>query len=255
MLNYIRAEIYKLLHRKYPYIVLGCMVALEALLVGGFMFHNSHSFPQYFGDTITIVTELSIIGACMCVFSSDVVWAGQYKNSTLKNEVSFGLSRTSIYLGKLITQTLLSVVFLVLMMGFYLGFSWVALPHDPILDPQGMQIVGYFLAVNFPLWLAAQAVICFCTFALTSDMAAAFLYFGILVVPSAVLQVVGLFAGGEARDVLLTIASYMPDQMMSAAKSMVGDWSFCWKAWLVGAVWFAAFTAAGLCAFHKREIK
>ena len=43
MLNYIRAEAYKLLCRPYTYITLAVMLALEGIFAEGFAFHNSHS--------------------------------------------------------------------------------------------------------------------------------------------------------------------------------------------------------------------
>ena len=100
MLNYIRAEIYKLLHRPYTYITLGVMLVLEGLLVAGHAFHNAHSLATPFGGAIVLITDMGIIGFCMCMITGDVVFAGQYKNATLKNEVSFGLSRTQIYIDR-----------------------------------------------------------------------------------------------------------------------------------------------------------
>ena len=96
MFNYIRAEIYKLLHRPYTYIALGVMLVLEALYASMFAFHNAHSMVTPFGGAIITIVEMGVIGFCTCLLTGDIVFAGQYKNSTLKNEVSFGLSRTQI---------------------------------------------------------------------------------------------------------------------------------------------------------------
>ena len=96
MLNYIRAETYKVLRRPYTYITLAVMLVLEGIFAAGFAFHNSHSFATPFGGAIINIVEMGVIGFCMCLLTGDMVFAGQYKNSTLKNEVSFGLSRTRI---------------------------------------------------------------------------------------------------------------------------------------------------------------
>ena len=130
MLNYIQAEFYKLLRRKYTYLVPGGFLVMEALLLASFAFHNSHSNPTPFGNAVSIIASLGALGFCVCLFSADIVFAGQYKNSTLKNEVSFGLSRTQIYLGKFIAQTLLSIAYLVVMMGFFLGACAIFLPLE-----------------------------------------------------------------------------------------------------------------------------
>ena len=265
MLNYIRAEFYKLLHRKYTYIALGFFLVLEGLLVAGYTFHNAHSLPTPFGGAVVIVVEMGSIGFCVSLLTADIVFAGQYKNSTLKNEVSFGLSRTRIYLGKLITQTILSIAYLVVMMGFFLGACAILLPIDPVLESgeplyytpaaDALAIVGWFLAAGLPLWIAGQAAACMCLFLIHGDMAASIVYMGIIFVLNGILGLIGLFAGGRVGDILFKICAYLPRPMLDTAKSTVGDWSCMGKAWIVGAFWVVICTAIGLYAFNRKEIK
>lgn len=260
MFNYIQAEFYKLLHRKYTYIALGIFLLLEGLLVAGFGFHNALNKPTPFGGAIPIVVDMGTIGFCVSLLTADIVFAGQYKNSTLKNEVSFGLSRTQIYLGKLAAQTLLSVAYLVAMIGFYLGACAIVLPLEPgaaaFYSPsEALTIVGYFLAVGFPLWVSGQAAACMCQFLISGDMAASFAYVGIVFVLDGIIQIMGLLIRGRAGDVLLKLCNYFPRTVLEGAKSMVGNWAYMGKAWLVGAFWLAACTAIGLYGFRKKEIK
>ncbi|MDE7003804.1 MAG: ABC transporter permease [Oscillospiraceae bacterium] len=259
MLNYIRAEIYKLLHRPYTYITLGIMLALEGLFAAGFAFHNSNSFATPFGAAIVNIVDLGAIGFAMCMITGDIVFAAQYKNSTLKNEVSFGLSRTQIYLGKLLAQTLLSLAYLVVMMAFFIGLCAVCLPMN---GPAGFYssrdaliIVGYFLAAGIPLWIGGQAAVCMCQFLVNGEMASSFLYVGVVFVLDTTLEVAGLLSQGWFGNVLVKISEYFPNTMLNNAKSVVGDLVYLGQAWLVGAFWLAACTAVGLYAFHKKEIK
>lgn len=258
MLNYIRAELYKLLHRPYTYIALGVMLALEALYASMFAFHNTHSFVTPFGAAVVTVVGMGAVGFCVCMLTGDIVFAGQYKNSTLKNEVSFGLSRTRIYLGKLIAQTLLSLAYLVVMMAFFIGLCAVALPMeagDFYSAAEGLSVVGYFLAVGLPLWVGAQAVGCMCLFLVNGEMASSFCYVGIVFVLEAVVEVAGLLLGGGAGQMLLKAVPYFPVRMLSEAKAVVGDWGYLGMAWLVGAFWVSVSTAIGLYGFHRKEIK
>lgn len=270
MLNYIRAEIYKLLRRPYTYITLGILLALEGLFASMFVFHNSHSLPTLFGGAIIELVEMGTIGFCVCLLTGDIVFAGQYKNSTLKNEVSFGISRTQIYLGKLIAQTLLSIVYLVIMMGFFIGLCAIVLPHgaDTVLtirdvvfpaeltgDAGALTIVGYFLAVGLPLWIGAQAAVCMCQFLVAGEMAGSFLYVGIVFVLETIVELVGLLAGGGVGKLLLTIHPYFPRTMLDGAKAVVGDPVYLGQAWIVGAFWMVVCTAIGLYGFHRKEIK
>ena len=259
MLNYIRAEVYKLLHRPYTYITLGVMLALEALYASMFAFHNAHSMATPFGGAVVTIVEMGFIGFCICLLTGDIVFAGQYKNSTLKNEVSFGLSRTQIYLGKFLAQTLLSIVYLVVMMAFFLGLCAVCLPMESSAGfysaANGMTIVGYFLAAGLPLWIGAQAALCMCLFLVNGEMASSFLYVGIVFVLETILDVAGLLIGGGVGRLLLEVVQYFPVRMLSEAKAVVGDPVYLGQAWLVGAFWVAVCTAVGLYGFKKKEIK
>ena len=259
MFNYIRAEFYKLVRRKYTYIALAVFLALEGLLVAMYAFHNAHSYATPFGGAITLVVEMGTVGFCICLLTADIVFAGQYKNSTLKNEVSFGLSRTRIYLGKFIAQTLLSILYLVVMMGFFLGACAIVLPLESgaafYSASEALSIVGWFLAAGLPLWIAGQAAACMCQFLINGDMAASFVYVGIILMLESILQVIGALAGGAVWDILSKICAYLPRPMLEAAKSTVGDWSYMGRAWLVGVFWLAACTAVGLYGFNRKEIK
>lgn len=259
MLNYIQAEVYKAFHRKYAYIALGVLLLLEGLLAAGNAFHNSHGMTTYFGECIVIITEFGVIGFCVCLLTGDIVFAGQYKNSTLKNEVSFGLSRTRIYLGKLIAQTLLSLAYLAVMMAFFIGLCAVCLPME---GPAGFYssgdaliIVGYFLAAGIPLWIGGQAAMCMCLFLVNGEMTSSFLYVGIVFVLDTFLSVTGLLVQGGLGNLLVKVSGYFPRPMLDTAKAVVGDPVYLGQAWLVGAFWVAACTAIGLYGFHRKEIK
>ena len=259
MFNYIRAEFYKLVRRKYTYIALAVFLVLEGLLVAGFAFHNAHSYATPFGGAITLVVEMGAVGFCVCLLTADIVFAGQYKNSTLKNEVSFGLSRTRIYLGKLIAQTLLSILYLVAMMGFFLGACAIVLPLESgaafYSASEALSIVGWFLAAGLPLWIGTQAAACMCQFLINGDMAASFVYVGIVFVLEPILQIAGALTGGRVGDVLFKICAYLPGPLLDSAKSTVGDWSYMGQTWIVGLFWLTVCTAVGLYGFNRKEIK
>ena len=258
MLNYIRAEIYKVLRRPYTYITLVVMLILEALYASMFAFHNAHSMATPFGGAVVTIVEMGTIGFCTCLLTGDIVFAGQYKNSTLKNEVSFGLSRAQIYLGKFLAQTLLSIVYLVVMMAFFIALCALCLPMEAgnfYSASDAMIIVGYFLAAGLPLWVGGQAVLCMCLFLVNGEMASSFLYVGIVFVVEAIVDLAGLLIGGPVGNALLTICRYFPRNMLERAQYVVGDMTYLGKAWLVGAFWIIVCTAIGLYGFRKKEIK
>lgn len=259
MLNYIRAEFYKVFHRKYTWITLIVVLVLEALLVSGWVFINVNGSEIDFSTGAGTLMVLLSVGFYATLITGDMVFAGQYKNSTMKNEVSYGLSRARIYLGKLIVQTIMSILFCAVMIGFYLGLCWLGLYHDAGADAIILEQLGYCLAVAFPLWIGVQAAACAMMFLIKSEMGAVFASLGIFAVAPNVIWLAAAMISGPAGhpvgDALMTVYNHMPTVMAEAAQNTGMDWAYCGKAWIVGVVWLVVFTVIGLCGFRRKEIK
>ena len=192
MRNYLAAECYKTFRRKYFYIILAVCLGLEAVLLWGYWttWKWGNSNVDFYSTAIMVPFMLSI-GLYATIVTGDIVFSEQYKNNTLKNEVSYGLSRGRIYLGKLLVSMGIAVLAAVVMMGFYLGLCWVLFPHTE-LDGMAWQLIGYCLAGAFPLWLAAQAMVNTCYFLVRGTNIAAFTAAGLLAVLPAILQAFGI---------------------------------------------------------------
>lgn len=256
MLNYIRAEFYKVFHRKsYLLITLAVVLGLEGLLVAGWVFTNANGNHIDFYTGARMMCAMLTVGCYATLLTGDMVFASQYKHSTLKNEVSFGLPRSRIYLGKLIVQLTMSILFCMVMVAFYLGLCWLTLYRDPELDRTAMQIVGYCLLTAFPLWVGIQALVCACYFFIKSDMAASVVVVAVFAVTAPVLELAAQLLAGTAGEMLMTLHDHMPTVMIETAPQVAGDWAYCGRAWIVGSAWFAVFTAIGLLGFRKKEIK
>ena len=180
MRNYLSAECFKTFHRKYFYAALGVCLVLEAVLLWGYWLTLNWGNPTVnFSYAATTVSFLLSVGLYATLITGDVVFSDQYKNDTLKNEVSYGLPRARIYLGKLGVSILVALIAAVVMLAFYVVGCWFLFPHDAQ-DAQGWSLMGYCLAGALPLWLAAQAVVIACYFLVGSATVAAFLAVGIL---------------------------------------------------------------------------
>ena len=185
MLNYIRAELYKVTHRVYTWIMLGLVFLGE-----GFLFTiwiDQRDYMTFF-NAVSIVGAMMSLGFFATLFTCDIVFAGQHQNGTLKNEVSFGLSRSKIYLGKFIAMTILSVLAMVIALGVYLAVCRVMLPDyvaDAVYYEGGgalaaLEIVGVGVLTELPVWLGCQAIICAASFLLNSAIAANAVALGIV---------------------------------------------------------------------------
>lgn len=258
MLNYMNAEFYKVFHRKYPYATLLTFCALAALLCSGFIFTNGGGAHVEFSHGAENVLMVLSVGLYAALLICDMVFSEQYKSNTLKNEVSFGVPRARIYLGKLAVEAVIGVVMSVLVIAFYLGMCYVTLyASTPEETLRTMQIVGYCVLAAIPQWLAALALTNMFFFLVKGSTLASFLAVGVIAVTPVALELTALMvweAAPQVSDALLMIRSWMPTQIIEKAMEVVGDWGFMGKSFLVGGVWIAATSAIGLAGFHKKEI-
>ena len=243
MLNYISAELYKVRRRKSTWALLALLLGLESLYILLFAHGECYELLNAFVTTLTL-------GLPMALLLSALVCSDMGRSGTLKNELSAGLPRSRIYLGKLLVSTGIAVLAAVVMMGFYLGLCWVLFPHTE-LDGMAWQLIGYCLAGAFPLWLAAQAMVNTCYFLVRGTNIAAFTAAGLLAVLPAILQAFGILFH-PAFEVL---RQFMPGIMLENLKNMAFQWNYVGLCWAAGLAWLAAATAVGLLAFRRKEIR
>ena len=255
MSNYLRAEWYKLRCRKYLWITALIVLAAETLMFAAYGILHASRAGMDFHTGWTNLLPLLGLGFFMPLLTGDMVFADQYKNGTLKNELSFGLSRGMIYWGKLLAQTVLSLALCALFVGYYFAGCWLLLPHDPALDAQALELVGRCLATALPLWLGTQALVCCMYFLFRSDLMGA----AAAIVLQGGLPVVYLIFGGLGQGTVLgdgadRLYRLLPTVLLDRVLNTAAGWDLCALAWGVGAAWFALFTAIGLLVFSRKEL-
>lgn len=249
MLNYMRAEGYKVLRRKYPYIFLAVMLALEtalALLIVLPDFGNNH---VTFGSSIGIIGMLLAIGPYLTLMVSDMVCSDQYKYNTLKNEVSFGLSRSRIYLGKLAVQVILGVSLCVILLGYYIGLCYVLMPHSPA-DGEMLKDVLRMALQSLPLWLGSLGLGHLMLMLCNSSTAGSFTVAGILAILPQGFHLLGVFVHEGFRVAYsLMLTTHLGDMYTLPA------FNTPWTILAIGLGWMAVTTMIGLFLFRKKEIR
>lgn len=258
MLNYLRAELYKLFHRTYFWVTLLVTLGLETLLVGGWVFINQNGAHVCFDEAVHTLAYELVLGLYFTVILGDIVFAGQYKNATLKNEVSFGLPRWRIYLGKLAAQLIASLLTCFVIMAYYVALSRLMLPADGTVSSEAALLeLGKWLLYALPLWIGAQGATCACLFGIkggTGAAIAAVALFGALPVA---MQIIGMMFGPYAfGQALLQIRFWLPSVMLERIPAYVskGDWGYLVNTCLVGGVWLAVPTVLGVWRFSRKEI-
>ena len=249
MLNYVQAELYKLSRRKYLYITLAVLLAGIALIVWGWVFTNARGNDVTFFFGGGMLVTLFGTGFYATILSVDMVFSEQYKFNTLKNEVSFGLSRERIYFGKLLVQILVSLLICAVVVVGYEGLCWLGLLHDGM-DMEALGMVGYCLLGALPLWLGAQAFANAVFFNVKGEILAS----SIVVLTFSMAHNLIRLLAFLFTDKLMPIYNYMPSVMVDSLYSRAGQWDYIATCWLVGAVWFVVSMLLGLRAFQRREI-
>ena len=251
MRNYLIAECYKVFRRKYLYLTLLVVLALEGLLLWGCWLTSSWGNEgMNFYSAATMVAVMLSIGAYAPVLTCDMVFSEQYKQNTMKNEVAYGLPRVRIYLGKLAVSTLVSLLAAAVMVLLYVAGCWVLLPHSDQ-DVTAFALIGYSLAGAFPLWLGAQEITMACYFLVRNTTLAAFVGIGLLGVVPGIFQALGLLF----NPVFETVRQLMPTVMLEKLPNMAFQVDYVGLCWLVGIVLLVLSTAVGLVAFQKKEIR
>lgn len=248
MSDYLRAEFFKVTHRAYTYIFLALMLAGASLMVGGWVFTNAHGNHIDFASGASMLLFILPMGLYCTLLVGDMVFSDQFRHNTLKNEVSFGLPRGRIYLGKLIVSCVTAVCLCAVLMIYYLGLCRLALPGGEN-DLEALKAVGFCLLCALPLWLGGQALMTALYFLLKSSTVAAIAGVVIFLAAPQVWYVLACLVSDVFWALHGVMLSTPFDQMSGAV-----DPAFLGKTAAIGAGWFIAATVIGLIGFRRREI-
>lgn len=259
MFNYIKSEFYRNIHTKGNYIFLfGCMAFVIFLNVALGMFANSQvNFP--YGNTkfsfSSFYTAMNVV-MMVCLSLVSLIYGQEFKNHTLKNSISYGISRSQIYFGKFLTEVVISIINLVLISAAYIISAYI------ILDNSGIVYLNDLirsLVACVPLFLVSVMVAHCLYFIFDSEVAVGVSWVIIIAVIPKILSMVG-----RKIDILGKVASWMPWNIAGwstydeANKRMIMSWStqegFV-KCFIVGIIGTIIFYIVGLVLFKKREIK
>lgn len=257
MLDYLRAECYKMLRRPYLWIALLVVGGLELVLVLLWAWINCELPNNMTASAgFTMVLYLLSLGYYATAITSDIVFSDQYKYNTLKNEVAYGIPRARIYLGKLFAGVLLSVGACALLLGWYALLCALMLPGDGG-ALEALKVLGFALLCAFPVWVGAQALYLLCFFSIRGNTAATILGICIIALLGQVLTFLSLLLSVSApalADCLLAVHRLLLTSPLENFTAAVWDLSRVSWAWLVGTGWCVGTTALGLWRFSRKEI-
>lgn len=240
MLKQIRCDLYKIFHRFYFYVMALALAALCVLInvvfAGqGTKFDASVSW-QFF-------VSLLSYGLFLLPMLTEIVLAEENREHTMKNAVSFGSPRGTLFAAKYVVSLILGVILMMVVLAFYCGSSLLLLPKNASFTEE--LVTGFFRQVGLAcsVYAAALAVSSFLTVSLRRNSLFVFAYYGTMFLTGYLFQL--LKVSFLNKYLLKTQFSAI------AAAQSFGQMQF---PLLVSLVTLAAFMVFGLYSFQTQDV-
>lgn len=129
MLKMIRADLYKVFHRPFFYLLLAGMAVLAFLV--NFSLSRLSEGNTVYNSWMVVLTYFLSWPVLLIPVLIDLVGAEEYKEHTLKNSISYGMNRTKLYCSQLSVSAILGILVGAVALGAYCGSSLLLLRQDP----------------------------------------------------------------------------------------------------------------------------
>ena len=254
MLNYLSAELWRMTRRRAACTGWGLYLLLTFLT--GLTFRGNPAL-----ECILAFQNFMVMGLYVAMPLAGWAGGGLDRAGGLANEVSFGLPRARIYLGKLSAALLAgTVLFLLTTAAFFLG----ALSPKAVLDAGGEDraLAGFALLYaifqSLPRYVGAVSLAYFLLFTIRPAGVGTVLYYLYITVGEVTLAAVRVMDMGVAGELLNRLAEAVRPFLLSNAYFVFSQESTpptLENSWLTGALWLFLTTVPGLFLFRRREIR
>ncbi len=171
----------------------------------------------------------------------------------MKNTVAFGISRTSLFFGKLIAELIVAVISLIVLLAVLILSTLILMgPGDQMVLQAALPIFFQRVVLCLPLFVGALCVANFLSFTIKSNGVCISVFFIMFTLGAQFCSWLAQLLG----PVFLTIRSWllMP-QFDSIVKNTIVFGDVLGKCLIVGLGYAIVATVVGLALFQRREIK
>ena len=253
MLHYIKSELYRTTHRKYPYILVGGS-SLLCIMVNIFVSiytKDNPALPITMRDMLMISTGMFTMIYYIVIVIVDIVFSDEYKHNTLKNTVSFGINRTKIYLGKFISEMIVATVSLIIVTIVLILSSYILIGPGEILVAETLKSFGSKLIAVYPLWVVGLAIANFLAFNIKSNNIFAFAYLGVVAVFPEIIKLLAYVKPIFTKLQSILVSNQI--KFISSQEMIIGR--DITKSYILGVIYIVIITALGIISFRRKEIK
>lgn len=253
MLNYVAAELYKLRFKRSLFAGMALLLLLESLIVSPmFWVDEAGSLLDVY---LAFLEVFLFLGAFIAPVFAIAVFDDQHGRGTLKNEIVYGIPRSRIYLGKLLTGMLAGTVCALAAVGWYLLLSVLA---AGTVESGLWSGLAWALAEAWPVWLAVLSFTFFLLMTLKGAAGAIACVYLVTFLGFPAALAGGADAGSPAwlKAICRLFYTYpLGGELLISELPAWAPASPALYALLVSALWIGATTGLGLRLFHRREIK
>lgn len=262
MINYIKSELYRIVHSKGIYILSGiCALLLLSMNVvlhlfgqgGHFAYNNTEFVFSMVWSALNSVFFLTLV-------MGSIIFADEYKNKTISNSIAFGYSRISLYFGKILVGMIVSVAALTAVLGIFIISAYLLLENSGI-DVLLKMFRG--IGASIPALLTGEiAAITFC-FLLGTTTGAIWSWFGLMIGVPMVSELLGMKFDFFARLSKWLVYEVLQDnQIIMSEEGMAREVVMAWmtrdgliRMILAGVIGIAIFLIWGVLGLRRKEIK
>lgn len=259
MFSYIKSEFYRLLHNKGTYLFIlicsGLLISSNIVLAAVKAVDATFPYATTKFSLANFYSSFPVI-FFLCISIASLVFGNEYFNHTLKNSISYGITRGQIYFGKLIVEIIFSLTAFMVITGCHIVSAYILLDNS---GPEHLTLLIRTSVTVLPLLIYALAASNCFLFIIESTGAAIGAIIGLLM---ALPQISNLL--GMKFEFFRWLSTIMPYNMIN---KMDYDFEKCklilpwdgaigyYKYWIYGLVELIIIMLIGYVVFRKKEIK
>ena len=250
MRNYIKAEFYRIIHRRDYQLTVLIFVILSIIGNLAFKFWGTKLTTNPFSAAMDLLIVTLATKPFILLSIQDIVLGDEIKNKTLNNSIANGISREKIILSKIITISIFSVLFSIIVIGVHIITAIVLFGGNG----EGYRcinqyIISYISAV--PFWIGWISFYLIFTVSIQNQVVANFIIFILIfIIPKATRLIVyfkpklAIINCLQPYSVLKILITLFEMRRMSTI-----DWfTICF-----GLVFFIISTIAAISVFRKKD--
>ncbi|CAB1249939.1 conserved membrane protein of unknown function [Ruminococcaceae bacterium BL-6] len=237
MLKLIHADLYKTFHRAYFFLLTAVVSALCVVMVFALRGGEAGNWSA----AVSLGAMLLSYPVFLLPMLTQIIYAEEFRDHTLKNTMSYGTDRTVLYLSKWLTVIILGVVMTVVVLAFYFGSTALVLTRDSAFRWELVREFFVRLSAACAVYVAAISMSVFFIQLLNKSTLAIFLYYGCFYLSDLILKLLHLDKGIDY--LLKTQISAIAGNPLANLQTPV----------VISLVTMAVFFLAGIVFFRKED--